>query len=232
MKKFLYITAIGIVLWSCGGGGDDPKPVPPAENKVPSTPTLVAPTNGNLCIDNSVSFQWNASTDPDGDPITYQIQVAKDNLFTQIAHTLSGTATNQSISLEKGVAYYWRVKATDSKSLSSGYSTVFNFYTEGDGETNHLPFSPELIKPDLNSILQTATATLEWNASDVDVNDALTFDVFFGIVNPPITKIGNNQTAKTLGVNLNASKIYYWNVVVKDNQGGEAIGQIWNFKTD
>lgn len=232
MKKFLYITAIGIALWSCGGGGDDPKPLPPAENKVPSTPTLVAPTNGNLCIDNSVSFQWNASTDPDGDPITYQIQVAKDNLFTQIAHTLSGTATNQSISLEKGVAYYWRVKATDSKSLSSGYSTVFNFYTEGDGETNHLPFSPELIKPDLNSILQTATATLEWNASDVDVNDALTFDVFFGIVNPPITKIGNNQTAKTLDVNLDASKSYYWNVVVKDNNGGETIGQTWNFKTD
>ncbi len=233
MKKFLYTAVISIALGSCGGGGDDPKPVPPTpENKVPTAPTLVAPTNNKLCIDNAVSFQWNASTDPDGDAITYQIQVAKDNQFGQIAHSLSGSATNQYISLEKGVAYYWRVKAIDSKNLASNYSSTFQCYTEGIGETNHLPFTPELVKPDLNSLVQTATATLEWNASDVDTNDALTFDVFFGTVNPPTTKIGDNQTAKTLDVNLEASKSYYWKVVVKDNNGGETIGQIWNFKTD
>lgn len=234
MKKFLYITTIGIVLWSCGGGGgDDPKPTPPAENKVPTTPTLVAPTNGKLCIDNSVSFQWNTATDPDGDVITYQIQVAKDNLFNQIAHSLNESSTTKTISLEKGIAYYWRVKATDSKSLSSSYSTVFNFYTEGTGETNHIPFSPELVKPVLNSIVQTTTATLEWNANDVDAADALTFDVFFGTVNPPTTKIGNNQTTKTLNTpNLVSSTNYYWKVLVKDGKGGETIGQVWNFKTD
>jgi len=232
MKKFLYTATIGIVLWSCSGGGDDPKPVPPAENKVPFTPTLLAPTNGKLCIDNSVSFQWNTATDPDGDIITYQIQVAKDNQFTQIAHSLNESSTIKIISLEKGMAYYWRVKATDSKSLSSSYSTVFNFYTEGSGETNHIPFSPELVKPVLNEIVQTTTATLEWNANDVDATDVLTFDVFFGTANPPITKIVDNQTAKKLNVNLDASKSYYWKVVVKDNSGGETIGQIWNFKTD
>jgi hypothetical protein len=232
VKKFLYTAVISIALGSCGGG-DNPKPSPPVENKVPTTPILVAPINGKLCIDNSVNFQWNTSTDPDGDAITYQIQVAKNNQFSPITHTLTGSTTNQSISLEKGIAYYWRVKATDSKSLSSAYATVFNFYTEGIGESNHLPFSPELVKPVLNSIIKTTTATLEWSASDVDATDVLTFDVFFGTVNPPITKIGNKQTAKTLNVlNLVSSTNYYWKVVVKDNIGGEAIGQIWNFKTD
>ena len=56
--------------------------------------------------------------------------------------------------------------------------------------------------------------------------------MFFGTTNPPVTKIGNNQTAKTLDVNLESSKIYYWKVVAKDNKGGETTGQIWNFKTD
>lgn len=28
------------------------------------------------------------------------------------------------------------------------------------------------------------------------------------------------------------SKNYYWKVVVKDNKGGETIGQIWEFKTN
>ncbi|MBL4939269.1 MAG: hypothetical protein JKY16_03165 [Lutibacter sp.] len=179
-----------------------------------------------------VDFQWNNSTDPDGDVITYQIQVSKDNQFNQIAQTLLGSQTNQSISLEKGVAYYWSVKAIDRKSASSSYSSVFNFYTEGTGETNHIPFSPELIQPALNSVLQTATATLSWNASDVDTSDALTFDVYFGTANLPTEIIGNNQTSKTLNVNLVSSTNYYLKVVVKDNNGGETIGQVWNFKTD
>lgn len=167
MKKFLYTIVISITLGSCGGGASDsPEPTPPpAANKVPTIPTLVAPTNNKLCIDNSISFQWNSSTDPDGDAITYQIQVAKDNQFSQIAHTLSGSATNQSISLEKGVAYYWKVKAIDSKNLASDYSSTFQCYTEGVGEINHLPFTPALVKPDLNSVVQTANTTLEWNAS-------------------------------------------------------------------
>ncbi|HEY9170328.1 MAG TPA: hypothetical protein VIN72_12620 [Lutibacter sp.] len=233
MKKILYTAVIGMVLGSCGGGGDDPPaPTPTPENKVPTAPTLVAPINNKLCIDNTVSFQWNASTDPEGGAITYQIQVTKDNQFNQIAHSLTGSSTSQSISLEKGIAYYWRVKALDNKNASSSYSTVFNFYTEGTGATNHIPFSPELVLPALNSVVQTATTTLSWNASDVDTGDALTFDVFFGTANPPTAKLGDNQTAKTLNVNLTASANYYWKVVVKDNKGGVTIGQIWNFKTD
>ena len=69
-----------------------------------------------------------------------------------------------------------------------------------------------------------AKATWEWNSSNVDV--------YFETANPPTTKIGNNQAAKTLDVNLNASTNYYWKVAVKDNNGGETISQIWNFKTD
>lgn len=217
---------------ACGGGGDSPTPTPTPENKTPTTPTLAAPTNGKLCIDNSVSFQWNSSTDPDGDAINYQIQVATDNQFSQIAHSLSGAGTSQLISLEKGLAYYWRVKATDSKNESSNYSSTFNFYTEGDGDINHLPFSPELVQPAINEIVQTTTATLEWTSSDVDANDTLTFDVYFGMVNPPTTIIGDNQTSKILDVAVEASSNYYWKIVVKDNNGGGTIGQVWNFKTD
>jgi len=232
MKKYIYITVISIILSSCGGGGDKPTPTPTPENKTPTTPTLIAPENGKLCIDNSVNFQWSSSTDPDNDAVTYQIQVAKDNQFSQITHTFSNAATSQSISLDKGIAYYWRVKATDSKNASSGYSSVFNFYTEGEGETNHLPFSPELVRPKLNTIVQTATTILEWTASDVDDNDNLTFDVYFATVNPPTTKKGDNQSTKSLDVAVDASSSYYWQVIVKDNNGGETIGQVWNFKTD
>lgn len=231
MKKFIYIYAISILInlfCSCGGGSDAPNPEP--ENSAPSKPVLIAPTNGKLCIDNIVNFQWNISVDPEGDVISYLIQVATDNQFNQVAHTFSISATSKNVSLEKGIAYYWRVKATDSKNLASDYSSTFNFYTEG--EINHIPFTPELITPELNSVIQTSTISLEWNANDVDTNDNLSYDVYFGEENPPLSKVGDNQTAKLLEVDLISSNNYYWRVIVKDNNGGESIGQVWNFKTD
>jgi hypothetical protein len=234
MKKTLYILALISVLWSCGGSGgeDTPTPPPTPVNNAPTTPTLVYPTNNLLCIDNVLGFDWNASTDADGDSVTYQLQVAKDAGFSQLVHTVTESSTLRTLSLEKGIAYYWRVKATDSKNLSSSYSSINQFYTEGEGVSNHIPFSPELVLPTLNSVVQTPTAKLEWNASDVDTSDTLIFDIYFGTANPPTEKIGNNQTVKTLDVDLVSSKDYYWKVVVKDNNGGEAIGQVWNFKTD
>jgi hypothetical protein len=230
MKNLLYLSTIGLLFISCGGGGDDP--VPEVKNVAPTIPTLVTPTENKLCVDNTVAFQWNASTDPTKDPITYQIEIAKDNVFTQIVKTAESSNTSQSIALDKNTAYYWRVKATDSKGLSSNYSFTFKFYTSGDAVVNHLPFSPELVEPALNTVLSTTTAALKWNAADVDATDVLSYDVYFGTVNPPTVKIADNTAAKTKDIIVEPAKEYFWRVVVKDNKGGETVGQIWKFKTN
>ena len=234
MKKYLYIAVISTVIWSCGGsgGGDTPTPPPPVVNNAPSVPSLVYPTNNLLCIDNVLDFNWNAATDPDGDTITYQVQVAKDAGFSQIVHTVTVSTTTKNLALDKGIAYYWRVKATDSKNLSSNYSSTNQFYTEGEGISNYVPFSPVLVVPALNSVQSTATVTLEWTADDVDTSDTLTFDVFFETGDTPTQQVATNQTATTLTVDLVASQTYSWKVVVKDGQGGQTTGQIWSFKTD
>ncbi len=232
MKKFLYIAIIGIVIWSCGGGGDDP-PAPPAENKPPTTPTTIYPANNDLCIDNEVNFRWNTSTDPEEDAITYTVEVSENSSFSPISQTKTTGATSITISLEKGIAFYWRVRAKDSKNDSSANSTVVQFYTEGDGISNHLPFAPVLVAPALNETVTGASTTLSWTASDVDTGDTLTFDVYFGTTNPPTTKEEwSNLTANSLSVNLSGTSTYYWKVVVKDDKGGQTIGQIWDFKTD
>lgn len=240
MKKYLYIVALSTLFWSCGGGGGDTPPPPPPVNKAPTTPTLVYPTNNLLCIENPVLCQWNASTDSDGDAITYQIEVAKDNSFTQDKQTFNGQLTTQSVSLEEDVAYYWRVKSVDSKNASSNYSSVFKFYTYGEGVTNYLPFAPELVSPALNTVVQESdytpngqlNAILQWTAEDVDTDNTLIFDVYLGTDNPPAAKVSENQSTTSLDVNLTASTTYYWKVVVKDGQGGETIGQTWSFNTD
>ena len=232
MRNLLYIAILSISLGSCGGGGgDDPTP-PPVVNTAPTVPTLSAPINNSLCIDNVVNFQWNASTDTEGGVITYEIQVSKNTLFSPVSHTQTSTTNSKSISLEKGIAYYWRVKATDSKSAASNYSATFNLYTEGVGISNHLPFSPVLVSPALNSVQSAATINLQWTASDVDTSDILTYDVYFGTASTPTAIVSANQLALTSSRTVTASTKYYWKVVVKDGKGGQTVGQIWSFTTD
>ncbi|WP_281634484.1 hypothetical protein [Flavobacterium luteolum] len=233
MKNSIYLSIICLVFAACGGGGGDDPVNPPGENTAPTVPVLTTPADNKLCQDNNVSFQWSASTDAQQDAIVYQIQIAKDNGFTQIVNTLDNSSLSTSaLALEKNTAYYWRVKATDSKGLASAYSSTFKFYTAGTAVVNHLPFAPELISPAINAALSTSTATLTWNASDVDTSDILTYDIYFGTANPPMAKVSENSSSKSFEVTLQPTTQYYWRIVVKDNKGGETVGQVWKFKTN
>ncbi len=233
MKNILYLViVIAVILSSCGGSGGGDTPTPEPVNTKPSNPLNSKPTNNLLCIDNLVTFEWSASTDPEGDVIKYQLQIATDNQFSQNVQTRDNlNSTSTQISLERGIAYYWRVKAIDSKNASSDYSNTYQFYTEGDGELNYVPFLPSIVAPSLNEIVKTNSVKLEWTGSDTD-GDSLVFDVYFGTENPPTTKFVEDLNEPYVTVNLTASKDYYWKVVVKDDKGGSAIGQVWNFRTD
>ncbi|MBI9039909.1 SusE domain-containing protein [Lutibacter sp.] len=232
MKNIFLVVAIVILIISCGGGDDSPPTSIPDENKAPSTPSLSNPINNSLCVDKVVTFEWGTSTDLDNDTIKYEIQIAKDNSFSQIVQIINTTSTSALVTLENNNAYYWRVKAIDSKNLAGNFSPIYKFFTYGIGVGNYAPFAPELKKPTLNSVIQSSTVELEWNASDVDSADILTYDVFLDTTNPPIVKVGDNLSAKTLTKAVNTSSTYYWKVVVKDNKGGQIIGQVWNFTTD
>ncbi|NMH86836.1 fibronectin type III domain-containing protein [Flavivirga algicola] len=228
MIKTIALVFFMTFLFSCSGGSDSPAP---EENKAPEkVETLTYPTNNLLCIDNTLDFQWGASSDPNGDAITYTLEIATKSDFSDVeSHT--STTTTKTVTLEKGKAYHWRVQAKDSKDLSSEYSSVYQFYTEGIGVVNHLPFSPELIAPENDSNTSDASIDLKWDASDVD-DDALTYDVYFDTVNPPVSMMGDNQSEKEINVSLTVTTTYYWKVVVNDGNGGEAIGPVWSFETN
>lgn len=103
------------------------------------------------------------------------------------------------ISLTKGKAFYQRVKAVDSRAAESGYSSVSQFLTEGDGESNHLPFAPSLVAQALNSEIDGTSTTLSWSGSDVD-GDTLTFDVYLDTNTDPTTLVSENQSLSTFDI--------------------------------
>ena len=234
MRKIIYLASIALLFISCGGGGSDgPTPTPEPTNTAPTVPTLVVPATSSLCINNIVAFEWSASTDTENNPIVYQLQIATDNQFGQIVSTSEISSRTHSVTLDKGKAYYWRVKATDSKNASSAYSGTFSFYTEGNAVANHLPFLPEIIQPETNTTITGTTVVLKWFASDADAADVLTYDVYLGTTNPPTVKVAENRATSIFeAVSLQAATQYYWRIVVKDNKGGETRGQVWNFRTN
>lgn len=231
-KSYLYLLLIlGITLFSCGGGSGQVEVEQLDENTAPSVPVQVYPLNNTVCLDNNVIFEWNASTDAEGNRITYRIEISENNTFSPLSHSETSFSESKLIGLTKGKIYYWRIKAEDSGSAESEYSSVSEFLTEGDGVSNHLPFAPTLVAPLLDSEISGTSTTLSWTASDFD-GDALTYDVYLDTNENPTTLVSENQSDNTYNAtNLVASSTYYFKVVVKDGNGGISIGQVWSFKT-
>ncbi|PWG06681.1 fibronectin type III domain-containing protein [Polaribacter aquimarinus] len=230
-RSYIYLIAIGFIMFSCGGGDDKVDNQQQDQNTAPSLPSMVFPLDNTVCVDNNVVFQWGASTDAEGNRITYKIEVAENNSFTPILHTETSFSESKLISLEKGKSYYWRIKAIDSNLAESGYAPTSNFLTEGDGVSNHVPFAPALIAPALNSEISGTSTTLSWLSTDFD-GDTLTYDVYLDTNSNPVTKVSENQSESTYSASgLTPASTYYFKIVVKDGNGGVSIGQIWSFTT-
>lgn len=226
MKKFLIIVCGLSLFMACSSGiGDMDEEVNRPPRKVG---TLMYPTHNLLCISNVLDFEWSVATDPDGDQLSYILEIARDNGFTNIEHQFTVSSNTKTVTLDKGKAYYWRVQAKDSENATSNYSVVNQFYTEGEGKVNYLPFLPELLTPRMDSSVSGVSTLLQWNATDVD-GDNLTYDVYFDADVQLNSKVGDNINVKSLSVDLIPGTTYYWKVVVKDGKGGQTIGPIWSF---
>lgn len=230
MKKYTSFIIVILFFIACSKSSDDDSPKV-NQNTPPTIPILIYPTNNLICIDNTITFQWNNSIDTEGDFITYLFQVSKNDQFSQIVFSSNMSTNEHTLTLAKGTSYYWRVKAKDSQNSSSDFSPIYLLYTEQDGSPNHLPYAPELISPTNNSSMDSGNITLEWIADDID-GDTLLYDVYFGTSNPPNTIVSEEQSESTLVINAAALTSYYWKVIVKDGNGGESVGQTWSFNTN
>ncbi len=238
----LFLISICLGFASCSSGSDIEEAVipdnpdneqgeenPNPNNSAPTIPSLVFPTNELLCTENPLGFEWEASTDIDGDGISYEIQISKNLDFTDIIENVSLSSTATTFSLEPGLEHFWRIRAKDENNEYSPYTHIWKFYMEGEGIINYLPFTPSLVSPDQNTLVSGSEVTLEWSSSDVD-GDSLAYDLYFGETNPPELQTSNTDST-TAVFQIEAEKTYYWQVKAKDGNGGEVLGQIWSFKS-
>jgi hypothetical protein len=197
-------------------------------NQPPSVTSLTYPSNNLLCISNNINFSWSAATDPENDKIEYNIIIAKDRALTNVLENRTISNRQVTIELEKQTAYYWKVEALDVNNNQGTSSEIFAFYTQGDGFSNYVPFTSALLTPENEGSITSSSANLTWDAADVNTNDTLTYEVFFGENENP-TLIDDNVSNKSYSVSVESGKTYFWKVNVKDQNGAKSIGEIWSF---
>lgn len=97
-------------------------------NEPPSVPVLPSPSDNSSTIDNTPTFQWQASTDPESDSITYDLQVDDDSGFGSptVDETGLGTTSYTPTSELSPDNYYWRVRAVDNNNNQSSWSSSWS----------------------------------------------------------------------------------------------------------
>jgi len=104
-------------------------------NTAPSTPTLWYPANHNASVfERRPNFNWTTSTDPEGDDVTYTLNISCTPSATCACNPFNNTILTTNYTLLSALCvdtpYNWTVTACDSY-LDCVTSDSFNFSIEG-----------------------------------------------------------------------------------------------------
>ncbi|MFW9831280.1 MAG: hypothetical protein ACFFD8_05850, partial [Candidatus Thorarchaeota archaeon] len=133
-------------------------------NQPPTMPTLTNP--GTIDSDGSFTVTWSTSTDPEGQPVSYQLQMSISSSFLVILNEWNTSATNQAIMDLSDGSYYFHVRAIDDHNDTSPWSNQESITVL---IPNQPPTTPILNNP--GTIDDDGNVTISWSPStDSDGN--------------------------------------------------------------
>ncbi|MBI5778435.1 MAG: putative Ig domain-containing protein [Planctomycetes bacterium] len=116
--------------------------------------------------------------------------------------------------------YYWRVDSYNAGGVTQGDVWSFTTIVAPPAQVG----SPT---PGNNTSNISVTPELRWAAAA----GATSYDVYFGLDNPPTNRVSNNQSGTTFNPStLINDTPYFWRINSK-NVGGTTIGNVWSFRT-
>lgn len=166
-------------------------------NGVPGDFTVTAAVNGN-----GATITWTASTDPDGDAIKYDVELAGSSVktnFSGLTYTLA--------SLDYSKTYTGKVIAKDGKG-----GTKEKSYTFTTGSKPNTAPGDFIVSTSVNG----NAATITWTASTDPDGDAIKYDVELDGSSVGADLTGLTYSLTSLDYNTN----YRGKVIAKDGKGG------------
>ncbi len=103
-------------------------------NLPPVTFNLTAPADGELLPNLNPHYDWNSTSDPNGDEITYELHLSTDADFppaeTEITDDIQASDFATGVPLAANRTYYWKVRAVDSGELGTFSNQTRSFMTD------------------------------------------------------------------------------------------------------
>ena len=208
---------------------------------------IVSPASGTSpAATSQANLVWEASTDPDGDAVTYEGEFVTGAFPGTDAYNFRGVGgAGATVSvvvprpLVPGVTYSWRVRATDGGATSTFAEATFTVRGANTAPTTPVQISPigrdVVVSPDA-----TFTLTAQ-NAIDPDADQLITYDFQVS----PVLTITDQGGWKRLNVRQGADgttsvlfdedlrpSTYYWRVRASDGVAQSAWSETGVFKLD
>ncbi len=95
---------------------------------------------------------------------------------------------------------------------------------------NNPPNEPSNPTPLSGAMNISKNIELNWSCADPD-GDPITYDLYWGTVNPPVLLVNELSERKHSLENLVLNTVYYWQVIAKDDKGFSLTGPVWKFIT-
>ncbi|KAA0010513.1 MAG: hypothetical protein FE041_05200 [Thermoplasmata archaeon] len=169
-------------------------------NSPPDMPTNPSPEDGQATVAVTVDLSWVCS-DPDNDPLTYDIYFGISSSPPKVASNISSTTYNPS-ALDYSTTYYWRIVVWDEHGAKNE-SDLWHFTTEEYTPPNHPPTVTITYPSDGAAV--NGIVTIQGKASDEDGNET---------IQKVEVKIDNGEWEVATGI---TSWSYEWNTTRVEN---------------
>ena len=91
----------------------------------------------------------------------------------------------------------------------------------------------KLLSPGDGAVYNDTAITLSWSAEDIDTLDTeISFDLYFGDQESPVLYMSDITDNSVVLSDLPDKTLYYWYLVAKDGNGGEATSPTWSLSID
>jgi hypothetical protein len=203
----------------------------PDVSNAPSIPALSAPVDESRLDTARPTLSWAASTDPEGDPITYSVEVAptddpNTSVFSRVG--LTSLEVDLDLDLDEDRDYQWTAWATDGV-FRSPDASIRVFRVDA---INVAPAAPTLVAPPDLGTVATATPRLQCNRVVDPDEEPVTYRFVVGRLGDPDVEYasaeltdpgeGGGPLTYDLPEALEDGSSWWWDAIATDARGASS----------